>query len=254
MPKIGGDDANMVQANAGHFGFSHVQMEDLGASEYTEVVIINDCSGSVASFRKQMEACLKEIVKSCAFSPRADNLLLRVIRFDTNVSEIHGFKLLSQCNIDDYDGCLQEGGMTALYDASVDGIESAANFGRDLQKQDFTVNAIVIVLTDGCDNASTLTIAKVAEALGKCVTGECVESLVSILIGVNVQDSTVSTYLQKFASEPAQGGAGFTQYVELKDATAKTLAKLAKFVSQSISSQSQQVGSGQPSAPISATF
>ena len=65
------------------------------------------------------------------------------------------------------------------------------------------------------------------------------ESVVSILIGVNVGDSQVSAYLKRFHSD-----AGFTQYIEIEKADAKTLARLAEFVSQSISAQSQALGKG----------
>lgn len=246
MPKIGDSgDVELVQRKAGHFGFSAVKMDDLGASEYTLVVVVEDHSGSVVDFRTDMENALKEIVNACAFSDRADNLLLRVVRFDDYSEEIHGFKLLSQCNVDDYNGVLVPGNMTALYDASVDGIESVGNFGKELQDQDFNVNAIVFVVTDGCDNRSKTTPKQVSEALKKAVKSECLESLVSILIGVNITDPTVAGELQKFNTE-----AGFTQYVELKDANKNTLAKLAQFVSKSISSQSQALGTGTRSSSI----
>jgi len=65
------------------------------------------------------------------------------------------------------------------------------------------------------------------------------ESLVSVLVGVNVQDRRIGAYLQDFKNE-----AGFTQYVELQNAHAKTLAKLADFVSRSIAAQSQALGTG----------
>ena len=60
-----------------------------------------------------------------------------------------------------------------------------------------------------------------------------------IVIGVNVQDQAVSGYLKQFHKD-----AGFTQYIEIDKADAKTLARLAEFVSQSISAQSQALGSG----------
>ena len=246
MPKVGDSgDVNLVQRKAGHFGFSAVKMDDLGASEYTLVVVVEDHSGSVVDFRVDMENALKEIVKACAYSDRADNLVLRVVRFDDFSEEVHGFKLLSQCNVDDYNGVLTPGNMTALYDAAANGIESVTNFGKELQEQDFNVNAIVFVVTDGCDNRSTLTPKQVKEALGKAVKGECLESLVSILIGVNITEPSVAAELQKFNTE-----AGFTQYVELADANKKTLAKLAQFVSKSISSQSQALGTGGPSQSV----
>src|SRR5438128_2007010 len=44
--------------------------------------------------------------------------------------------------------------------------------------------------------------------------------------------------------------AGFTQYVEIGDADPKTFAKLAQFVSKSISAQSQSLGTGGPSQSL----
>lgn len=44
--------------------------------------------------------------------------------------------------------------------------------------------------------------------------------------------------------------AGFTQYVEVDNATDAKLAKLADFVSRSVSSQSQALGSGGPSKAL----
>jgi hypothetical protein len=82
--------------------------------------------------------------------------------------------------------------------------------------------------------------------LTKATTNETLESLVSILIGVNVTDQGVSAKLNDLHTQ-----GGFSQYVELKDATAKTLAKLAKFVSKSISSQSTALGTGGPSKSLS---
>ena len=43
---------------------------------------------------------------------------------------------------------------------------------------------------------------------------------------------------------------GFTQYVAIADANATTIAKLGDFVSRSISSQSQALGTGGPSQSL----
>ena len=237
MPKIGGDSENLQQHKTGHFGFSAVRVEDLGSTEYTLVTIVADRSGSVGSFSSDMEAALKEILAACLKSPRADNLMIRLVTFDNQQREVHGFKLLSQIVPDDYTGVLSPGGMTACYDATVNSIEATNNYGRTLLENDLSVNAIVFVLTDGEDNSSVLQATDVKKELQRGISGENLESLVSILIAVNVQDSRIAQCLQAFNSD-----AGFTQYVELKDASKGTLAKLAQFVSKSVSSQSQALG------------
>lgn len=244
MPKLA-DLNSMEQYTSGHYGFSGVRIENLGATEYTLVSIAVDCSGSVSGFQAEMEKAVQSIVESCYKSPRADNLMIRLTTFNSQLSENHGFKLLSDCNKDDYKGALNAWGSTALFDASENAVSSVTLYGKSLMKNDFNVNAIIVVVTDGCDNVSKYTANSVKESLKKAVSDETLESLVSILIGVNIQDTEVSRALDFFHKE-----AGFTQYVEVGNADSKTLAKLADFVSKSISSQSQSLGTGGPSKPL----
>jgi hypothetical protein len=104
---------------------------------------------------------------------------------------------------------------------------------------DFSAHGIVFVITDGDDNMSKQTKADVRAALAEAVRGESLESLVSILIGVNVSDPRLSQYLMELYRD-----AGFTQYVELDDAHPDTLARLANFVAKSIAAQSLVLGTG----------
>ena len=248
MPRLGNDDPTMEthQVGASNFSFSAKRVEDLGASEYTLALLIVDTSPSVDAFAKEIESAVKEVVKSCRRSPRADNLMLRVVMFNSTVDEYHGFKPLTECNEDDYDDCIQTRGLTALYDATYNGVQSMIQYGRDLTENDFDANGAVFVITDGMDNRSKLTRDMVKTAVADAVNGEALESVISVLIGVNTADSQVGNYLKEFADE-----AGFSQYVAIADATEKELAKLGKFISQSISSQSQSLGTGGPSQSLS---
>ena len=233
------DDLRQAALPTSGYGYSATRLDDLGAAEYTLVSIVCDASGSVAAFRDELEQALKSIVQACQFSPRADNLLLRLVSFDNALRELHGFKLLERCNLSDYDGVLRIGGATALYDAAENAVSATTDYARQLGASDFAANAIVFVLTDGMDNASTLTARSVKEALTQAVAEEALESMLSVLIGVNVSDQTVGGYLQDFKTD-----VGFTQYVEIGKADAKTLSKLADFVSRSISAQSRSLGTG----------
>jgi uncharacterized protein YegL len=246
MPKL--TDAALEQHNlpTGSFGYSAVKLDELGATEYTLVDLVVDVSSSVYSFKSEMEDSIKQIINACKRSPRADNLMIRVITFSTQLREIHGYKLLSSCNLDDYTDCLVVGGMTALYDASENSVNAQVDYARKLTEADFSVNGIAFFITDGMDNSSKGTKNSVGEALKKALQTEALESLVSVLIGVGTSYSQASTYLDNFKKD-----AGITQFIEVEKADAKTLAKLAEFVSQSISAQSQSLGTGGPSAPIS---
>lgn len=229
-----------------HFGYTGTRLADLtGATEYTLCTIVLDESGSTEFFKRDMEKCIQEIVKACRYSPRADNLMLRLVAFGTNYREIHGFKLLQSCNPDDYDGCYHSAGSTALYDSACDAIEATKDYAKQLSDNEYLCNACVFVLTDGDDNASKFNANNVKDSLAKCVSSETLESLVSVLVGVNIQSSVIQKFLEDFHKI-----AGFTQFVELKDASEKTLAKLAAFVSKSISSQSQALGTQAPSQSL----
>jgi len=69
----------------------------------------------------------------------------------------------------------------------------------------------------------------------------------SVLIGVN--DTEYKPELDDFKEK-----AGFDEYISLGDATPGKLAKLANWVSKSISSQSQSLASGAPSQPVDFTL
>jgi len=235
------------------FAFSGVGVDDLEASEYTLVCIAVDNSASLRQHFAEVTKAVQKVVEACRKSPRADNLMLRIITFDRAVDEFHGFKGLMTCNSGDYATAFPcDGPRTALFDAAFTGIGSVDEYGRKLVEDEYDANAIVFVITDGCDNASSMSAGAVAQkgrearGLQGGPTAEGgLESLLTILIGVNVQDSYVSSRLKEFETEGE-----FDQYVEVDNATAATLAKLAAFVSHSISSQSQALGSGGPSQTI----
>ena len=245
MPILGNEELEANVIPGSNYGFSGTRIDTLGATEFTLVAVAADTSGSVYSFSDGIENCIREIVVACQRSPRCDNLMLRMTQFNSSLDEMHGFKPLQECNTDDYKDSIQCGGSTALYDAADNAVRSVSSYGRQLMSNDYDVNGIVVVITDGCDNASAMTTASVKKALTEAVQGENLESIVSILVGVNINDSYVSGNLADFSAK-----AGFTQYVELGDANEKTLAKLADFVSRSISAQSQALGTGGPSQSL----
>jgi hypothetical protein len=244
MPIFNDDNAQSFKSGSG-FHFSGIDIKGLGASEYTLMGIACDTSSSVTDFAQEIEGCLISSIDSCQKSPRADNLLARLLTFASRVTEEHGFRPLMDCHLANYKGCIKPGGTTSLYDAATDLVDSLAAYGDQLSKQDYTANGIVIIITDGMDVGSTKTVKSVKEAVARAKKKESLESIRTILIGVNVTDPEVSRFLVAFKDD-----AGFDQYVEAKDASPKTLAKLAGFISKSVSSQSKSLGTGSASQPI----
>lgn len=247
MPRIGADSDLETLTTPSGFNFSAQRINTLGATEFTLASVCIDKSGSVSGWESRLETCVGEIVKACRLSPRADNMMVRITAFNDNIQEINqGFVVLNSVNPGDLVGTIHPGGGTALYDASIEAVESMMTYGSAMVKQDFSANGIVIVITDGENNGSVQTVNGVKTAIDQAVRGEILESMMSILVGVNVRgNKTISTALQRFKDD-----VGFTQYIEIENADERSLARLAQFVSKSISATSQALGSGGPSKSL----
>jgi hypothetical protein len=243
MPKMMNNDDQFQTKGPASFTFSGVRADQLSETEYTLATIVVDITGSVGGFENDLLKALKTSVESCKKSPRANNLLVRVCEFNSQigVKEIHGFRLLSDINVDDYELGITTGG-TPLFDATFNGIKATVDYGVTLVDQDFNVNGIVFIITDGDDNASKTTPGMIKKEIEDSVKGEKVESLTTVLVGIDT--SICAGYLNDF-----KNNAGLTQYVDIGSATPQRLAKLGGFVSKSISSTSQALGTGK-SAPV----
>lgn len=242
-------DLTTLQAGS-NYKFSATKVKDLGASEYTLATMVIDTSSSVEPFAAQLEQMVKTIFKSCEKSPRKDNLMLRLTQFASGLKELHGFKLLGSIQEKDYDNILQVGGMTALFEAVDEAIQATSTYGKQLTGQDFLVNAIVVVVTDGQNNCGSIfDPAQIKQAMDNARRSENLESITLILVGVTNDDANLDVYLQEFKDK-----AEITQYVSIGKATPGKLAKLAAFVSKSVSSTSQALGSGAPSQPLTYNF
>jgi uncharacterized protein YegL len=248
MPLVTNDLENLTAGS--NYRFSATKIDKLGAAEYTLATIVEDTSGSVTGFAPQLEQAIKTIFNAMQKSPRKDNLLLRLTTFDSRLKEVHGFKLLNSIKEDDYTGVLNCYGSTALFDATDEAIQATSTYGKTLTDQNFLVNAIIVVVTDGDNNAGNIfDAAQIKKSLDIARKSENLESITLILVGVTNDDVNLDAYLQKFVTD-----AGITQYVAIGKATAGKIAKLAAFVSHSISSTSSSLGTGAPSAPVNVTF
>lgn len=229
-----------------NFKFSAVRPDDLGATEYTLVNIVVDTTSSVSRFSRELKEAVQAIIEASRKSPRADNLLVRVTTFNTTISEVFGFKALEDIDSNDIED-FRPDGMTALYDATFDAVGATEQYGQLLYDQEFDANAAVYVITDGWDNRSkSATPSKIAQKISDIRANEQLESMVTMLIGVNTTNPDVKQALEEYAKDGE-----FDQYVDVGEATASSLAKLAGFVSKSISSQSQALGTGAPSQSLS---
>lgn len=224
------------------FGFSAVRPETLGAPEYTLVTLVLDKTSSVAAFADALFLVKKTVVEACRKSPRADFLLLRTLEFNSSVDEVHGFMPLADIDTASY-VAPRCGGMTALRDATFSAVSATNAYSKVLAEQDYLANGIVFIVTDGDDNCSRVDASDVKRELACGVSGEYLESLRTVLVGVNA--GAASRYLDEFKTT-----VGIDQYLDIAEASSQRLAKLADFVSRSISAQSQSLGTGGPSQAL----
>jgi uncharacterized protein YegL len=118
-------------------------------------------------------------------------------------------------------------------------------YGESLISQNFDANADVYIITDGLDNSSTMTPTEIKKLIDSSIQKEQIESIRTFLIGLDNSGEyfgDVEVELKRFKNE-----ANITEFIPVGEANSKNLAKLANYISQSISSQSQSLGSGGPS-------
>ena len=242
MKLFDNNTAGMTQGVVSGFGFSAVRPDTLGATEYTLVTLLLDKTGSVAPFADALFQVKKTIIEACRKSARADFLLLRVVEFNSQVDEVHGFKPLADIDVNAYlvPRC---GGLTSLVDATFAVISATNAYAKNLADQDYQTNALAVIVTDGADNHSRMSESDVKQQIALAISGEVLESMRTVLVGVNAGDCAAQ--LQRF-----QAAVGIDQYVDVAEATPQRLAKLAEFVSRSISAQSQSLGTGGPSQAL----
>ncbi len=231
-------------ATPNQFQFSAIEMDKLDASEYTLVGICVDESSSVHAFKQTLEDAMGTVLESCQKHPRSENILMRTTAFSSGgIREINGFTTIGSADKNMF--VVNPGGMTPLWDATLESIETIESYAQSLSDQDYFVNACIYLITDGFENASSRVtrMTQIKDAMNKIRTTESLESIKTVLIGVN--DENLMDELTEFKNE-----AGFDEYVSVSDATPSSLAKLAQWISQSISSTSQALGSGSPSQAV----
>jgi len=174
-----------------------------------------------------------------------NNLLIRATYFSSTmgVQEIHGFLKLGDIDITRYN--IDPGGMTPLLDAMYSGVGASNVYAKDLFDADYDVNAITFVITDGWENASLRNKDDVRFEIAKSIREEYLLSHNVILIGINA-----TQYLPELEQLAADLG---TDFLDAGDISDEALARLAQFVTGSISSSSTTLTTGN-SNPLNASF
>lgn len=243
------DNDTIVSTTFSGFQFSGVPTQgntSLDDTEYCIAEVIVDDSGSISSFARDIEKYgLQQIVELCKKLPTASKIMLRVSKFSSclpnGVEEIHGLKLIRNCDSNNYNNILKANGGTPLFDATAYCLETAETYGKSLYDQEYDCSAVVFIITDGDENDSRkfTSAKKIKELIERIRTSETsLTSITTVLIGVNVKDITIKNKLEAFKNE-----ANLNSFVALEDATVSSIGKIANLISQSLSSASQNITS-----------
>lgn len=139
---------------------------ELGATEATIVTFVADGSGSMYEVADAVRESLKESVEAMEESKSAAALTLSLIVFRDNVEVVFANKPVG--NVIDTDIRYHADGTTALYDAVMDALTGALAYEESLLQAGLSTKVIVVVFSDGADNASrTATAAKVKAVVGE---------------------------------------------------------------------------------------
>jgi hypothetical protein len=161
------DTMNLVISNLNGptmTGAIGIPLNQLATNEVTLAMNIMDMSGSMHSHANDLiRAYNDDYLGAMAGSTAVDDILVSTIVFDNQVELLHGYVNLGdapQLNRGNYD----PDGTTALYDAVASGMTNMVLYAQQLRQSGVMVRCIIIVYSDGEDNASKQTAASVRRA------------------------------------------------------------------------------------------
>ena len=142
-----------------------VEIDEIDSEEATLVHVAIDASSSMYEHRDDViNAYKQQFLDPLRAAKNADSILVAVSVFSSgtgpNVKLVHGYTPIPKCpdlTSDDY----SPSGMTPLYDAVFQGISGLVAYGQDLRDNGTRTKSIVVIMSDGWENDSSVTQAKV---------------------------------------------------------------------------------------------
>ena len=131
-----------------------VPLDQLTSNEVTLAMNIIDMSGSMSPFADTLiRAYNEDYLAAMGSSTAVDDILISTILFNKETTLLHGYMPLLDApplarQVYDPDN------MTALYDAVAAGLTNMVLYAQQLRQSGVMVRCLVIVYSDGADNAS----------------------------------------------------------------------------------------------------
>lgn len=193
------DTLDLVATNLNNVALTSIgtPLDQLASNEVTLAMNIIDMSGSMASHAADLiRAYNDDYLAAMAGSTAADDILVSTLLFNARVKLLHGYLNLLDApplmrHIYDPDGT------TALYDAVATGLTNMVVYAQHLRQRGVMVRCIVIVYSDGEDNASQQSATAVRRASQELLKHEI---YTLAYVGFNSNDLT-EDQLQRLADE-----------------------------------------------------
>lgn len=195
-------------------------------------IVVNDVSPSISSYVTEMNTASRDVfMKELKNSHRKDDIVVKCITFNENVEHKSGFLPILNLQ-DDYLDVAPTGNATALYDAVLQGLESAIKYREDLEDQGIEVRTAVFIVTDGQDNSSSYDSAKkIKQIVQDLRTNEAwINSFTINMLGVGNRSS--------FEGSCREMGLDPTKCLVAVGASSSEIRKQFGVISQSVSSSS----------------
>ena len=141
-----------------------IPLNQLASNDITLVMNIIDRSGSMYEYAPDLiNAYNNQYLAAMTASASADDILVSAILFDSRINLLHGYLNLAdapQLSADNY----APHDATALYDAVAAGISNMTLYAQQLRSGGVAVRCLIVVYSDGEDNASKQRAASVKKA------------------------------------------------------------------------------------------
>ncbi|HID51708.1 MAG TPA: hypothetical protein EYP41_06700 [Anaerolineae bacterium] len=132
----------------------HTPLDQLTSNDVTLAMNIIDMSGSMYSYANDLiRAYNQDYLAAMRHSPAADDILVSTILFHDDVQTLHGYVPLADAPPLD-NKTYNPDNATALYDAVAAGMTNMVLYAQQLRQSGVSARGVVMVYTDGEDNAS----------------------------------------------------------------------------------------------------
>ncbi len=149
-----------------------VGLHELGASAITLAMTILDRSGSMDPFAGDLIRAYNEhYLRPLTVTPAVDDILISTILFDDGVELLHGY--VHPTDAPPLSPAVyRPRGTTALHDALAGGLTNMVLYSQQLRRSGIAVHGIVLVFTDGEDNASRTRVEEIRQTVEELLAQE----------------------------------------------------------------------------------